>query len=229
MPNLYLLINFFSILFPLAYSFDKRVRYFKRWKYLFPALLIPAILFIAWDMYFTSIGVWGFNPRYLSGINIINLPLEEVLFFFCIPFASIFIYDVVKYFDKGFSVKVSSGISLAIILLSLVAAVIYREQIYPLVTFISVGVFVFIMQFILKAEFIGRFYLSYLFILIPFLIVNGLLTGSFIHEEVVWYNSAEIMGIRINTIPVEDAFYGLLLLMMNVALYEGFMKKAKLT
>ena len=227
MPNLYLLINFFSILFPLAYSFDKKVRYFTRWKYLFPALLIPAILFIAWDMYFTSIGVWGFNPRYLSGINIINLPIEEVLFFFCIPFASIFIYDVIKYFNKGFSPKVSSVISLVIILLSVGAAVIFHDRLYPLVTFISVAVFVFIMQFILKAGFIGRFYLSYLFILIPFLIVNGLLTGSFIHEEVVWYNSAEIMGIRINTIPVEDAFYGLLLLMMNVALYEGFMKKAK--
>ena len=227
MPNLYLLINFFSILFPLAYSFDKKVRYFTRWKYLFPALLIPAILFIAWDMYFTSIGVWGFNPRYLSGINIINLPIEEVLFFFCIPFASIFIYDVIKFFNKGFSPKVSSVISLVIILLSVGAAVIFHDRLYPLVTFISVAVFVFIMQFILKAGFIGRFYLSYLFILIPFLIVNGLLTGSFIHEEVVWYNSAEIMGIRINTIPVEDAFYGLLLLMMNVALYEGFMKKAK--
>jgi lycopene cyclase domain-containing protein len=227
MTNLYLLINFFSILFPLAYSFDRRVRYFTRWKYLFPALLIPAIFFIAWDIFFTSIGVWGFNPIYLTGITIFNLPLEEVLFFFCIPFASIFIYDVVKYFKKAFSPRVSSRISIAIIIISLGAVVIYHDQLYPLVTFLLVAAFVFVMQFVLKSDFLGRFYLSYLYILIPFLIVNGLLTGSFIHEEVVWYNSAEIMGIRVNTIPVEDAFYGMLLLMMNVALYEGFMKKAK--
>ncbi|MDP4130877.1 MAG: lycopene cyclase domain-containing protein, partial [Bacteroidota bacterium] len=60
------------------------------------------------------------------------------------------------------------------------------------------------------------FLVSYVVILIPFLIVNGFLTAI----PVVIYNDAENLGIRIYTIPFEDVFYGLLLTMMVVCLYE---------
>ncbi|HZK65389.1 MAG TPA: lycopene cyclase domain-containing protein, partial [Puia sp.] len=67
------------------------------------------------------------------------------------------------------------------------------------------------------------FLVSYAIILIPFLIVNGLLTAI----PVVIYNDAENLGIRIYTIPFEDVFYGLLLTMMVVCLYErGLNRKA---
>jgi lycopene cyclase domain-containing protein len=66
----------------------------------------------------------------------------------------------------------------------------------------------------------GRLYLAFGMILIPFFIVNGILTGSFIDDQVVWYNNDENLGIRIGTIPLEDTFYALLLFTMNVSLYE---------
>ncbi len=66
----------------------------------------------------------------------------------------------------------------------------------------------------------GRFYFAFGFILIPFLLVNGILTGSFIEGEVVWYNEKEIQGIRIATIPFEDVFYGMLLLLCNISIFE---------
>jgi lycopene cyclase domain-containing protein len=62
--------------------------------------------------------------------------------------------------------------------------------------------------------------------MIPFLIVNGILTGGFTSEPVVWYNDAENLGIRIGTIPIEDISYGFDMLLMNVILYE-YLKRSK--
>lgn len=50
--------------------------------------------------------------------------------------------------------------------------------------------------------------------------VNGILTGSFIADEVVWYNNNENMAFRLGTIPFEDVFYGMALLLLNTAIYE---------
>ena len=57
-----------------------------------PGLLIMDSIYIIWDILFTYLGVWGFNNKYLIGYNIFNLPLEEWLFFICIPYASLFIH-----------------------------------------------------------------------------------------------------------------------------------------
>ncbi|MFT7666352.1 MAG: lycopene cyclase domain-containing protein [Patiriisocius sp.] len=61
--------------------------------------------------------------------------------------------------------------------------------------------------------------------LIPFLIVNGVLTGSFIENEVVWYNNAENLNFRITTIPIEDTIYALGMLLTVFVLLEYFESK----
>ena len=71
-------------------------------------------------------------------------------------------------------------------------------------------------QFILKPTWLGRFYIGYFISLIPFFLVNGILT----YLPVVTYNNAENLAIRIFTIPIEDTIYCLLLLLMNVTMYE---------
>ena len=69
---------------------------------------------------------------------------------------------------------------------------------------------------------LSRFYITYLVILIPFFLVNGILTGSFIEDEVVWYNVSEITGFRIFTVPFEDIMYGFSLIFLNLMLMEKF-------
>ena len=55
--------------------------------------------------------------------------------------------------------------------------------------------------------------------------MNGLLTGSFIPGEVVWYDNAENLGFRIGTVPIEDAFYAFNMLYMSLVLIEKFKLK----
>jgi lycopene cyclase domain-containing protein len=71
-----------------------------------------------------------------------------------------------------------------------------------------------------QVSFLITFYITYTVILIPFFIANGILTGGIINRMVVVYNNNYNLGIRLFTIPVEDIFYGMLLLLLNTSLYE---------
>ena len=59
--------------------------------------------------------------------------------------------------------------------------------------------------------------------MIPFVIVNGALTGMF-DQMVVWYNSDHIIGLRLITIPIEDSIYALQLILFNLITYKFFVK-----
>jgi lycopene cyclase domain-containing protein len=63
--------------------------------------------------------------------------------------------------------------------------------------------------------------------LIPFFIVNGVLTGSWIDNQVVWYNDAENLGIRMGTIPVEDSIYAYSMILMNLYYFEYLCSRFK--
>jgi len=227
---LYVFINLGAIIIPFIAGFDKRLRFDKQWKFLFPAMLLTMLLFIPWDMVKTYLEVWGFNPRYLLGIYIGNLPLEEWMFFIAIPYACLFTYHSLNYLvKKDYLGKYADRITLVLAIVLLVIGLLNTGRLYTSVTFISTGVFLLFHRYVVKGEYMGRFYLMYLVTLFPFFIVNGLLTGSFIPEEVVYYDNAQNLGIRLGTIPVEDMVYGLLMLLMNVTWFEYFRSKFKPT
>jgi len=221
----YLLVDLLALSMPFLLSFDKKVHFYTQWKYLFPSIILTMLLFIPWDIVVTLKGIWGFNPMHLSGISILHLPLEEWLFFIVVPYASIFTYEVLNaYIKRDLLAKYSRYISVFLIFLLFLIAILSFAKAYTSVSFIFAAVFIIIAEFILKSKFMGRFYLAYFVILIPFFAVNGILTGSFIEEEVVWYNNSENLSIRLFTIPIEDAVYGLLLMLMNTTFYEYFKK-----
>lgn len=223
---LYLALDLFSIVFPFIFSFYPKANFSRKWKYLWLAILIPGVLFIIWDEYFTQLGVWGFNEKYLTGIYIESLPLEEVLFFICIPYACVFTYEALNYLVKENYFKSKQKIiSIILIVGCMSIGLINLDKWYTSVTFILLATYLTTLQFIWKVDYLGRFYFSYLFILIPFFLVNGVLTGSWIEDPVVWYNDAENLGIRMGTIPIEDTFYGMLLIVMNVSIFEWLQRK----
>ena len=226
--SLYFTLHLITISFPLVRSFEYRVKYYQKWAPLFKAIAITAAFFIAWDVIFTNLGVWGFNAKYLSGIYLINLPVEEWLFFITVPFASIFIYENVVYFlPEGFSWTIARNISVGLAAIILVVALFNWEKYYTFYNLTGTAIILLFVSLYSKPRYLPHFLIAYLFVLIPFFCVNGVLTGSFIEEPVVWYNDAENLGIRIGTIPIEDTMYGFFLLLMNVSLYEHF--KSKLT
>lgn len=221
MKYTYLLIDLGSVLFPFLFSFHPRLRFDKTWSAFFPAVLLTGAIFIFWDMYFTHLKVWGFNPAYVTGVNIGNLPIEEILFFVCIPYACVFTYHC---FDPGIrqiiSKKAGHRLTVGLILASILVAVIFYNRSYTGFTFIFLAVILLVAELIVKAAWMPRFYLTYLVLLIPFILVNGLLTGTALSAPVVWYNPMQIIGVRLLTIPIEDVFYGMSLLLMNIMIYS---------
>ena len=225
MKYTYLLVNLCSIAIPLAFSFESKLQFYKKWKALFPALLIPCILFLVWDSLFTTQGVWGFNENYLTGIQIYNLPLEEVLFFICIPYCCVFTYEVLNHFITQDVLGKYARYGTTILAYMLVAVAFqYRDLAYTFYTSVFTVGFLLLHLVVLKKTYWSRLAFSYLIILLPFFIVNGILTGTGLAEPVVWYNDAENLGIRLFTIPIEDTIYGFLLIGSNISLFEYFKK-----
>ena len=213
----YLFINIFTISIPFAFSFERKVSFYKDWKYLFPAIILTGSFFIVWDHIFTNLGVWDFNKKYLTGIHLFDLPLGEWLFFFTVPYACVFIYVSLNYYVKKDVLKpVAKYITFPLIFVLVVMALFNTDKLYTFYNFIFTAAFLFIHWLIFKYQILGRFYFAYLVHLIPFFIVNGILT----YLPIVTYNNAENLGLRFGSIPVEDSIYSLLLLLINITLYE---------
>lgn len=223
----YFIILLISLAGPFALSFDKKVHFYKKWRYALPAILFPALLYILWDRWFTGMNVWSFNPEYITGVWIFGLPIEEVLFFFIVPYCCIFIYECVRtYFPDMECTKCSDlllgGIGCAL----LITGIIYRDLSYTFSTCIFTAIFIaciLVFRNYFNDFNTKTFLIAFVIILIPFLVVNGFLTAL----PVVLYNEKENLGLRIYTIPAEDVFYGMLLIMLNIAGYEKLKSRRK--
>ena len=219
----YLFVNLSCVIIPLIASFYKNYPFFKSWKYFFKANLIVAFLFIVHDIYFTSLGVWFFNSDYLTNfLDIFNLPIEEVLFFICIPYACVFTYFVfTKYVSENlFPVVIYQIVLNFLILLTLVSSILNYEYLYTFYT--SIFLFLMLIYVKLKKFDVRKIILSYIAIVPFFFLSNGILTGSFIESPIVNYDNNENLNLRMFTIPIEDIFYGFLLIMSNCLLFDYF-------
>lgn len=205
---------------PLLLSFDKKVAFYRKWKYVFPAMIFPAILYITWDIFFTAKGVWSFNANYITGIKWNDLPIEEILFFFIVPYCCVFIYEcILTYFPSTKRSRAGYIVLLIVAIALLITGLLFYDRYYTGFTFILTAVCIlalYCLRRLFPSFHATAFLIAYMVILIPFMIMNGLLTAI----PVVLYNDAENLGIRIYTIPFEDIFYGMLLVLLNIVIYE---------
>ncbi|WP_044202048.1 MULTISPECIES: lycopene cyclase domain-containing protein [unclassified Flammeovirga] len=219
LSDIYLIINILALMGPLLLSFDKKVAFYKSWIRFIPAFFTMGVIYLPWDIIFTYMMYWGFNPDYLVGVSLFYLPLEEWMFFFIIPYCFLFIYEcVIAYFPstlKKTYLPAYFFIGVAI------------SQAYHGGTYSTTNFYVVCIALVLVYKFLNQaFWWSYLITLFPFLIFNGILTGSFTPEPIVWYNSEVFSNIRVFTIPAEDFIYllGMMLLCFrgwNMRLYSS--------
>lgn len=205
----YLAVNFFTIIICFIYSFDKRLEFYRFFAPFLKSAIIVGIPFILWDVYFTKVGVWWFNSTYTVGFRIAGLPIEEWLFFLCIPFSCTFTYFCITRFkDVSWANGFGTIISFLTIIVCSVIALLHYDKLYTLVTAVVTVLSVIYFQFIAKINWIGQASLLFTILLLGFLPVNGVLTGTGLDNPIVNYNPTEFLGIRIGTIPIEDAVYG---------------------
>ena len=213
----YLALEICAILIPLIYSSDRNLQFYVKIKAVALSLLFVGSFYVAGDIIFTKFGIWGFNPKYHSGILLLNLPLEEWLFFLVIPYASLFLHDTLIYlFPRLKLSNKQTNIVSAILIFGLGILVITNLHKAYTAVYLTVSVFAILLTIFSSPQILNRFYLTFIGILIPFFLVNSVLTGSFIDEPVVWYNNLENLGIRIFTVPVEDIGYAFSLILFNL-------------
>lgn len=219
----YALILFFTVIICFIASFDKRLQFNKHFGAFLKASVLVAIPFIAWDVWFTAKGVWWFNTDYTMGLNIAGLPLEEWLFFIFIPFSCIFTYYSI---DKFFKMEWLSGFNNLIVFVTVivcsVTALLYYDKIYTLITSLSAILTVVYLHFIAKAGWISKASFVFIILMLGFLPVNGVLTGTGLENPIVNYNPDDFLGIRILTIPIEDAVYGYTQFLLVLFFFKHF-------
>ncbi|QIE60649.1 lycopene cyclase domain-containing protein [Rasiella rasia] len=226
MKYLYLWLNLGSFIIPFLFSFHPRLQFYKKWKGFFIGVVVMMAIFIPWDIVFTTNGFWGFNDAYITGYKFLNLPIEEWLFFICIPYACIFTHYslLTLYPNFKFSKKVVNIVYVVLLSVLIVTLWYHYDKWYTFINFLYALVILGIV-YNRNRQLLQPFFATYLVILIPFFIVNGVLTGSGTESPVVWYNNSENLGIRLLTIPIEDVIYNLGMLLTVLACTEYFSNK----
>jgi len=219
----YLLLILGLLAIPLSFTFNNRICFYAKLKYLFPAIFFSGAIFLLWDIRFTGLKIWSFNPEYLTGIYIYGVPVEEWLFYFAVPYSAVFLYEtlVVKFpdFEKP---NLFLAISLVLFVAFGLIAYFARQKVYTFFTFflltIYFGYTIFRNRF---KQHYTKFYLTWFIFLVPFFIVKSVLTAL----PIVEYDNMHNLGVQIFTIPLEDFFCFFLLLLMNITVYEYFRKQ----
>ena len=213
----YLVLNLFIIAVPIWYTPDKRTAYYRRLPALGFSIGVVSTCYLLWDILVTARGEWSFNGKYLTGVQILNVPIEEILFFITVPYSCLFIYEVVLYATHGRKLRLPVIIIVAPIIALFAASLAVSSQGYTAKALASCAFFLTTALLLDRPLLESKQYWIWLAICyVPFLIINTVLTAL----PVVEYNSKAIWGLRVGTIPLEDFFYNYAMLSFYLLFYR---------
>ncbi|MFH1691202.1 MAG: lycopene cyclase domain-containing protein [Candidatus Omnitrophota bacterium] len=96
----YMVVLMLSLSVPLVCSFWPPLKFYSHFRALLCSIFSVALIYGAWDVVAVYRHHWFFNPDGIWSFKIINLPVEEVLFFIVIPFCCIFTWEAVLFIMK---------------------------------------------------------------------------------------------------------------------------------
>ncbi len=224
----YAFLLIISLSIPLMRSFEPLIRFWTKWPALLAGIVVMMLVFIPWDIVFTQHGIWSFNHRYVLGAYLFGLPLEEWLFFVVVPYAIVFTYEVFRYFLPRLNFpRLSVWISIVLGVFFVSVGLLNTGRTYTLVVMLLTGVLALLQPVLgTHKKYLSHFYFTYLVMLLPFILVNGALTGLFSEAPVVSYDDARNLGIRLFTIPIEDSVYLMGMMFITFMVYERMKNQA---
>ena len=196
----------------------KTIVFFTELKYMIPAILFSGAIFILLNIRLLETGIISFNYNYLTGKNILSLPIEEWLFLLLISLFSFSVYILVNVNLANFE-KPNLFLAISIILLLLFGfeSWVSREKLVPFFIFflltIYFGYTIFRNRFKMH---LSKFYVSYGIAVVPFFLFKGILYSL----PVILYNNEHILGIRLFNVPIEEFGFFFLLMLINITIFE---------
>lgn len=217
----YLIFNFIILLSPfLAYLLYNQMIFPNNVNYII-SIVISSVLFIFHDIKVVN-KWWQFNKKYILGIKIFNLPVEEILFFFITSFSCLVIWINLN--------KVSLlKNNLQFINLLFFSSVFFyyfnlyknTKKPYPKFIFFSLVILIFF-DLILGTNVIIKF--KFLIFSIIVFILTSIFNYYLTKRPIVIYQSYYKSNKKILSIPVEDFLYGFNFIYLTILLSEFFSK-----
>lgn len=210
----YLLFNILILLGPFTSKLLVRSMIFPSVKNVLKAIFPVALIFILWDFFVTDF-FWSFNKSYILGLIVGKLPVEEIMFFFTVPYACLILWVNIKN-----RIKQKREI-IPRLFIYLLSVIFFTLGVYSLLSNLwYTGIVSFIFSYILIV--VKPFISSKLGVLFSLSIIgltfifNLYLTA----RPVVLYYAQYKTNLNILTVPIEDFIYGLTLLLPIIYRYE---------
>lgn len=220
----YLLINLAFLLIPVLLFSVRQLNFTEQSKFIILAVLINVFVFSVPTEFLTQLKVIAFNPSYMTGMTLWQLPVEELLLSLVLPLCgvSVYLFLNMRFPDNGpekYSLAVSN------MMIGVCIAMLYfgHQKLYTLFTFAILIVFIVYIEYVNKLRFMYRFYRAFLVSLTPFYILYGVL----VNLPVISFNRVQTLNFSQLNIPFETPFYFMSMLLLSIYLFELFKSRAK--